>query len=72
MELPMLGDPFFIRWLIFTIILFAFVGIAAIWAFRSGQFKDQDRARYLALFADQADQTEEAEDGREPAQEDRL
>lgn len=42
----------FIRvWATFSILIFTAVGIAAWWARRAGQFRDQERARSLPLTA---------------------
>ena len=39
----------FLLWLVSSLFMMAGAGIAFWWACRSGQFRDQDRARYLAL-----------------------
>lgn len=43
---------FFFYWIGFSILTLIAACLAFIWAFRSGLFNDQDRARYLALWAE--------------------
>jgi hypothetical protein len=38
-------------WITFTVLMLAAVAAVLIWAIRSGQFRRQDRARYLPLDA---------------------
>jgi nitrogen fixation-related uncharacterized protein len=42
---------FLAAWVVFVCLIFAAVAGAVVWAARSGQFKDQDRARYLPLMS---------------------
>jgi cbb3-type cytochrome oxidase maturation protein len=43
---------FFFYWISFSILVLAAGGIVFYWAFRRGLFKDQERARHLALWAE--------------------
>jgi cbb3-type cytochrome oxidase maturation protein len=45
------GTVLFLFWAIFTACTLAAALTALIWAVRSGQFSDQDRARYLPLLS---------------------
>lgn len=42
---------FFLYWLSFAGLILAAAAITIAWAFRKGHFRDQERARYLALWA---------------------
>lgn len=44
-------DALFRVWLTFTLLVFFWAGLAAFWAWKAGQFRDQERARKLALYA---------------------
>lgn len=52
---------FFHYWIAFSILVLIAAGIAIAWANLKGLFRDQDRARHLALWA------EVPEDGKVPA-----
>ena len=42
---------FLLIWVAFTLLMLSWVLAVVIWAARSRQFRDQDRARYLALWS---------------------
>ncbi|MBT1071508.1 cbb3-type cytochrome oxidase assembly protein [Pelotalea chapellei] len=46
---PTDSATFFYMWIGFLFLMIAGILLVFIWAIRSGQFKDQDRARYLPL-----------------------
>ncbi len=48
----MTSGAFFLYWLSFTLLILITGAFAVYWAFRAGHFKDQERARYLALWAE--------------------
>ncbi len=43
---------FFFYWILFTILVLAATAVAILWSWRAGLFSRQDRARYLALWAE--------------------
>lgn len=43
------GETFFFMWLGFLLLMTGGIAAFFLWAIRSGQFSDQDRARYLPL-----------------------
>lgn len=43
---------FFLYWIAFTVLVFVAIGVAIIWVWRAGLFSGQERARYLALWAE--------------------
>jgi cbb3-type cytochrome oxidase maturation protein len=43
---------FFFYWISFSILVLVASGMVFYWALRKGHFKDQERARYLALWAE--------------------
>lgn len=45
------GAAFLTMWIGFAAMTLAGLGAALWWAIKSGQFKDQDRARYLPLMS---------------------
>jgi nitrogen fixation-related uncharacterized protein len=45
------GSTFLFMWLGFLVLMLLWVGGFFLWAVRSGQFSQQDEARYLALRA---------------------
>jgi nitrogen fixation-related uncharacterized protein len=47
---------FFFYWISFSILILTASGIVFFWAYRRGYFKGQDRARYLALWAEVPDE----------------
>jgi nitrogen fixation-related uncharacterized protein len=48
-----MNEPlFFYYWISFSILILAASGLVFFWAYRRGYFKNQDRARYLALWAE--------------------
>ena len=49
MNSPMEGTTFLFVWLGFLMLMVVCVGSFFLWAVRSGQFSNQDRARYLPL-----------------------
>jgi cbb3-type cytochrome oxidase maturation protein len=49
MNSPMEGTTFLFVWLGFLMLMIFCVGFFFLWAVRSGQFSNQDRARYLPL-----------------------
>ncbi len=57
-------DLFFMYWITFTVLVLVAVAVALVWTWRAGQFSNQDRARYLALWAETtgAKQDEQKED----------
>jgi cbb3-type cytochrome oxidase maturation protein len=42
---------FIFAWAAFVFLVFAAITIAILWAAKTGQFDDQDRARYLPLMS---------------------
>jgi cbb3-type cytochrome oxidase maturation protein len=51
-------------WIVFVILVFGAIGGAIYWAARSGQFKDQDRARYLPLMSGIPEEPDEKDNKR--------
>jgi len=49
MDSPMEGTTFLFMWLGFLVLMICVIAAFFLWAVRSGQFSDQDRARYLPL-----------------------
>ena len=43
------GAKFALVFITFTALIWVLLILVAFWAYRNGQFSDQDRARYLAL-----------------------
>lgn len=46
------SPEFLYYWLTFSILVLVFCGLIVYLAYRAGYFRDQDRARYLALWAE--------------------
>jgi hypothetical protein len=57
------GLTFFSYWLTFALLALVFSGVIIFAAFRAGYFKGQDRARYLALWAEVPEEKEESFNG---------
>lgn len=51
MENPMESQAFLVLWIGFLLLMSGGIAALFLWGIRSGQFKDQDRARYLALYS---------------------
>lgn len=49
MSAPTDGATFFFMWIGFLFLMIIGIVLVFIWAIRSGQFRNQDRARYLPL-----------------------
>lgn len=49
MTTPTDGAPFFFMWIGFLSLMIIWILLVFIWAIRSGQFRNQERARYLPL-----------------------
>ncbi len=43
---------FFFYWILFTVLVLSATVLAIVWSWRAGLFRDQERARYLALWAE--------------------
>lgn len=55
----------FLIWLVSGVLMMTGAAIAFIWAWRSGQFRDRDRARYLALWSGIPEDGAENDESRE-------
>jgi len=49
MTTPTDGAPFFFMWVGFLSLMLIGILVVFVWAIRTGQFRNQDRARYLPL-----------------------
>jgi cbb3-type cytochrome oxidase maturation protein len=49
---PFEGTGFVLMWVSFLLLMSGGIAIFFLWGIRSGQFSNQDRARYLALLAE--------------------
>ncbi len=47
-----LGDQYVFLWVGFSLMCVLGLSVVFVWAWRAGQFRDQDRARWLALWAE--------------------
>lgn len=59
---PTEGYAFLFLWIGFLLLMSTALGTAFVWAIRTGQFSNQERARYLALEAAIPDAEPAAED----------
>ena len=58
---------FFMYWIGFSILVLIAGGLAFAWSRKSGYFRDQDRARYLALWAEVPEEDKQHTEPRVPA-----
>jgi cbb3-type cytochrome oxidase maturation protein len=56
---------FIVAWVAFVILIGTAIAAVIFWAVRAGQFKDQDRARYLPLMSGIPKEPGEAEQNEE-------
>jgi len=61
-------SPLLANWILYMVVAVTVMVIAFVWAVRSGQFGDQDRARYIPL----ADATIQPSPDREHMQRERV
>jgi hypothetical protein len=53
-------EMFFSAWLTFSLMLIGAAAVVAVWAARAGHFRNQDRARHLALYSHVPEDDEES------------
>ena len=64
---PLEGATFLCMWIGFLLLMIGSIAGIFVWAIRTRQFSDQDRARYLALqsgIPERSEKNEDEKDGR--------